>query len=530
MRLGWIVPAALLGLACSLFSHLGAPTRTPAPAESTADGSTSAPIPGLPPTGNPPDVDFPPTPSADWTDDQGQRSAMLDAFAAEVAGFPGATRYWIEASVELDLPVNRAVIHGLERLRFTNPLARPLDDLVLMTWPNDEQYAGEMTAGPAMIDGDLVAGTSEADGLGLRFALPRPLPPGGSLDLALPFRLEIDGAILPNAPRRLGIAAGVLLAPTFYPLVPRLSAEGVWETELAPPGGDTTNSDIALYDVVLNLPGGVELAATGSEIERTELPDGRQRVRLASGPVRDFALALGPFTTAEARAGDILVRASVLEPHAQAAQATARLAARAVEVFEALLGPYPYDELDVVDAPGAFGGIEYPGLVYIGVIGEPGDDLVIVHEVAHQWFYALIGNDQLDEPWLDEASATYAEVLYLEAIGEPQAALGLLDQFRSILRSAGDSDPPVGRPIDGYADESQYGVIVYLKGALFLDALRSRLGESTFQAFLRAYFERHRYGFATSASFQETAEAACACDLDDLFDLWVYSGGALRFP
>jgi hypothetical protein len=120
--------------------------------------------------------------------------------------------------------------------------------------------------------------------------------------------------------------------------------------------------------------------------------------------------------------------------------------------------------------------------------------------------------------------------LYLEAIGEPQAATGLLDQFRLILRASGNVETPIGLPISGYATESDYGVFVYMKGALFFDALRSRLGESSFLAFLRDYFTRHRYGFATSESFQETAEAVCACDLADLFDLWVFKGGDLKLP
>ena len=64
----------------------------------------------------------------------------------------------------------------------------------------------------------------------------------------------------------------------------------------------------------------------------------------------------------------------------------------------------------------------------------------------------------------------------------------------------------------------------------FLDSVLDWLDKSAFLAFLRDYDARHRYGFATSASFQETAEAACACDLNDLFDLWVYEGGDLKLP
>jgi aminopeptidase N len=73
----------------------------------------------------------------------------------------------------------------------------------------------------------------------------------------------------------------------------------------------------------------------------------------------------------------------------------------------------------------------------------------------------------------------------------------------------------------------EYALIVYGKGALFFDALRRQLGDPTFFAFLHAYYERYRYGFASSRDFQATAETACACNLSALFNLWVYKGGAV---
>jgi aminopeptidase N len=84
--------------------------------------------------------------------------------------------------------------------------------------------------------------------------------------------------------------------------------------------------------------------------------------------------------------------------------------------------------------------------------------------------------------------------------------------------------------VSEYGTEAEYGVYVYLKGALFFEALRNRLGEERFRTFLQSYFAQHRYGFATAASFQSTAEATCSCDLEDLFDLWVYQGGELPLP
>ncbi len=376
------------------------------------------------------------------------------------------------------------------RIRYTNPLDRPLKDLSLMLWPNDEQYAAEMQAGPAVVDGRVVVPEPEKEGVGLRVPLRPPLAPGEVVDLTVSFRVVTTDPITLASPKRFGISEGMLLAPTFYPLVPRLTPDGEWQVMPAPPGGDTTNSDVAFYDVHLTVPEELTLVATGIELERTPASDGTVVVRYASGPVRDFAFALGPFVPAQAQAGEVVARAWALPEHAAQAESLAETAASALQAFEAWIGPYPYDELDVIDAPGAFGGIEYPGLIFIGVVGDRADDDVVIHEVAHQWFYALIGNDQLLEPWLDEGAASYLETLYYEAVGDVRTATRLLDENRRILRAVGRTETPIGLGVGEYPSERDYAVFVYLKGALFFDALRGQLGEPGFRTFLQTYFTR----------------------------------------
>jgi aminopeptidase N len=153
-----------------------------------------------------------------------------------------------------------------------------------------------------------------------------------------------------------------------------------------------------------------------------------------------------------------------------------------------------------------------------------------VHEVAHQWFYGLIGSDQLREPWLDEAAATYSEVLYEEGRHGSGRATGLLSEFRTWLRVHPEVETPIGMPVAQYEGLSDYGLFVYLKGALFFDALRTELGDERFFAFLHEYYDRYAYGFADAAGFQAEAEDECGCDLDALFDLWVFEGGPLPGP
>jgi hypothetical protein len=434
------------------------------------------------------------------------------------------TRYWIEIAVDFEAGSDEALIDGSAYIEYTNMTGQPLYDLVLRLWPDDPQYEADMEAGPVYRDGRPLDGELEVGGTVLRIPFSLPVEDGDSISIHVPFKIEV-GSFHGGDPRRFGITQNVLIAPTFYPIIPRWLGED-WEVEQAPPGGDTTNSETALYHLVVNAPAELEIAASGIETERQALGE-RQEVTFVTGPMRDIAFTLGPFQENVRQVEGISLRAWTLPGHEEDVETLLDSAALQFELLSDLVGPYPYPELDIVDAPGAFGGIEYPGLVYIGTLGTPWIIEPTVHEVAHQWFYALIGDDQVDEPWLDEAAATFATALYYEHAQGSGRGAGYLSDLRTTVRNSANPELPIGLPVGEYGNESEYAVIVYFKGALFFETLRQRLGEREFEAFLKAYYDTYRFSFADAAGFQAVAEDTCSCELDDLFDLWVYEGGEI---
>jgi hypothetical protein len=520
----WLLLSLLLSLACSLpvvvVQPTPTPTITPPPA---ASATPRPPTPTLTPTASPL-----PTVATDGL--ELQREAMRSTFADDLESLSDLSQYWIDVHVSYDPTLQQASMDGTARVLFTNPLDRALTDLVLMLWPNDEQYLASMTAGPVTIEGTTVEPVIELDGLALRAQLPRLLLPGATLDLSVPFQVQDIPAMRASAPHRFCITEGVLIAPTFYPLIPRL-VDGDWQVEAAPPGGDTTNSDVALYTVRVTFPTGIALVASGTETDRQANGDGTETATFVTGPMRDFALALGPLQLQERAVAGTLLRAWVLPEHASDSARMLNAAAGQLLALTEAVGPYPYAELDLVDAPDAYSGIEYPGLVFIGTLGTRHVVAPVVHEIAHQWFYGLVGNDQLLDPWLDEGAASYSEALYYETAVSPERATTVLDEFRGYVDCcATDRDLPIGLPLGEYASEQDYNIIVYAKGALFFDALRREIGDQAFFGFLRAYFQDYHYRLATPADFQAEAEQACSCDLDSLFDLWVYHGGPVPGP
>jgi aminopeptidase N len=170
--------------------------------------------------------------------------------------------------------------------------------------------------------------------------------------------------------------------------------------------------------------------------------------------------------------------------------------------------------------------MEYPGLNLIGwdLYRDRRSELEdrVVHEIAHQWWYAQVGNDQVRTPWLDEGLAEHSTSLYYrDVFGEARANTLVQQRWMVPYQAAVENgyDAVVNQPAAAFGPE--YEVIVYGKGALFFEALRERLGEDLFRAVLRAYVERYRWRIATPDGFLRVAESVSGKDLDDLYGHWI---------
>lgn len=450
-------------------------------------------------------------------------------FADDLATIAPATDYDITLTVEFNAD-GSATLTGRAIVRFTNPQSTGLNDLYLMLWPNyDDQYSGQLELGAVEVDGAPVAVDIRADTLAARLPLAAPLAPNATAVLSLAFTTTVERVTRESGIGRFAVTEGdVLIAPTFYPLIPRLSEEGQWLTDPAPSDGDTTNSDTSVYRWTVTAPAEYAIVGSGAVVEASQ-SNGSQTQTLVTGPMRDLALTVGPLTRAQREVQGVMVNAYLQADNTRYADELLDYAAGQIEALQDQVGAYPYSELDIVDATGSYPGVEYPGLIYVGAFGEDGAyRSIAIHEVAHQWFYGLIGNDQLLEPWLDEAAASYAEVLYTERWGTTAEVDDYLRYYREAAQSASDPTQPIGLSVAAYGED--YGPIVYAKGALFFHALRKAVGDEAFFDFLRRYYAQNRYGFATSAAFQAVAETTCGCDLQALFDVWVYDGGEVEWP
>jgi aminopeptidase N len=132
----------------------------------------------------------------------------------------------------------------------------------------------------------------------------------------------------------------------------------------------------------------------------------------------------------------------------------------------------------------------------------------------------MVGNDQMNNPWLDESLTQYITgTYYLDKYGD-ETFTQYRQSWISRWERANRSPIPIGLPAERYTGR-EYSAIVYGRGPLFVEALANKMGQSVFDEFLRDYFTVYRWGIVTPENFKQSTESHCGCDLKELFAEWV---------
>lgn len=438
---------------------------------------------------------------------------------------PGASIYHIEFNI-LD---NLYEVKGTEEVRYTNTEDAPLEEIQLRLFPNI--LGGAMTVQNLTVDGQAVEPRYGLENSLMILPLAARLESGKSIVLNMDFfvtvpqRTDLNFGVLAYADNILALAHS-------YPMIAVFDDES-WNAEIPPQSGDVTYADVSFFVVRVAAPKEVKVVTSGRELSRTEAGE-TQTLISVSGPARDFYLAASPeYAEITQKVGEITIRSYAPQASSSGSQLALDVAGRAVEDFSARYAPYPYTELDIVATPTSAFGIEYPGIIAVaerlynvdGLLrGTPLSvylESTVAHEVGHQWFYNLVGDDQLDDPWLDESLTQFATLQYYADEYGAGGAQGFRQSLEGRWETVGKAEIPIGRPVAAYSPQ-EYGAIVYGRGPLFFVALRDEIGTEAFDAFLQEYTEMLSWKIATPETLESLAEKHCACDLNGLFNEWVY--------
>jgi len=437
----------------------------------------------------------------------------------------GATVYHMDLAIADDL----LRVEGHQQVQYTNRETVPLDEVCFRLYPN--VTGGAIAVSEVQVEGQAVAPAMHSASSAMCVPLADALEPGVSVVIGLHFQVDVPTEMGGNY-GLFGLFEDVLVLDTFYPAIPVYDEEG-WQIETPVRNGDLTYYDASFYLVRVSAPKTLTLVATGSEIDRGE--DGRRQVvTLAAGPARDFYLAASKsYIRESAQVGETTVNSYAFGGRRESAKQALAHAEAALKSYNARLGTYPYTEMDLASTPMTALGIEYPGTMGISlalydpkaeVSGLPAPVLlesVIAHEIAHQWFYNVVGNDQQGQPWLDEAVVQYVTGLYYLDVYGPQGAESYRRSWEDRWARVDMAEIPIGKHAGEY-EGAEYGAIVYGRGPIFVQALEQEMGQPAFDEFLRDYYDAHKWGIGTPEAFRQMAEDHCGCDLGPLFEEWVY--------
>lgn len=455
--------------------------------------------------------------------------AMLPQFASDIetVAQTGASRYYLQ--VKLDLPTTSQTsprLTGLEQIRYTNTETTLLSEIYFHLYPNLPGYGGQMGVERVMVDGQTVQPQLENGTSALRVPLAQPLAPGASTYITVTYTATVpvqteQGYNIFSASENTIALAG------FYPAIAVYDETG-WNIETPPPYGDATYLDTSLYRVDLTVPEKLVVAASGSLLNSAANPDGAKTLSFASGPMRDFYVAArNDFEVESQEINGILVNSYYPPGLANGGKLALRYAVEALRIFSENFGPYPYAEFDIVATPTTAGGVEYPGIVVIAqnLYDQQGGffEHAAVHEVAHQWWYGLVGNDQVDNPWLDESLTNYSTIFYWEEVRGPETAQKIREDFflapYEYAKQQGQ-DRAVINPVANYS-MGEYGLFVYGKGPLFFNALRQEVGDDIYLKIMQTYLAHNRYKIARPADLFATIEQVSGRNIEPLIETWL---------
>jgi hypothetical protein len=346
-------------------------------------------------------------------------------------------------------------------------------ELIFRLWPNAPVLAAagvNEDVGDVTRSDGVVLAADRPDATTVHVSLPAPLGPGQLITVTMPYTLTVPGGTDDRVARQ----GDTFRLGSFLPLLAWEPGVG-WATDAATSvHGETATSPVADYDVAISVPPGYDVLGSG-----VRGADDHWRATA----VRDVGFSVGHFSVSEQDVDGVHVTVGVDQGVNEDPERYMSLIAAAMHHYRTRLSAYPWPTYTAAVLSGFHGGIEFPTHV---MHGAGSADRSIVHELAHQWFYSLVGNDQGRDPWLDEGLASYVEFV----------------EIGSLARHAGERIPAdaggrAGNPMTYWEHhEASYYAGVYVQGAVAMAGLGT---VDQVDCGLRHYVARNAFRIARTA-------------------------------
>lgn len=424
---------------------------------------------------------------------------------------------WVTYHNRTTVPQNELVFHVYPKFRIKPEnklkLAKTLE--VLRLGPDEaiDPKGDRLKIQTAQVAGQQLEPRFEGDDQTVMVvALPDPVAPGQSIEIQLDFELE-----LPTQWGRWSHHQDITTLVNWYPVLTVPNPDGTWSKEPFVPWHQPWHQEASWYRVQLQLPKDQVVASTGQIIEKRLVGDHEMQLTIDGPPSRDFAIVCSNrFEVVEADVGRIKARVLTFDKHSENAKRALQYMTEVLPLYEKWFGPFPYNEMEVATSFFGWNGNECSGLVMIDyrVFNLPGAgerylDHLITHEVAHQWWWNVVGNNGYAETFMDEGFANSITAKRLDLKYGRNAPLIVWPKGFGWLPTIGREDLRMasyykwkaqgngGSVIQDLGEMSNLNTLfslAYDRGGKVVDMINNRLGDDRYFAFLQQVYRQNAFG------------------------------------
>jgi hypothetical protein len=503
---------------------------------------SSGPLGGSPPASGAPPISLLPPPSAE-----------SEARPRSVASY----------SLLATLDPQAHVIDGSGSIRFVNTSRAPISSIWLHLYLNafaheETLFAKKSSAGFRGEDGPFDPGSIEIASLRLRedarelwpgarfpdepdrtdveVPLPRAIEPGEVVHFDVRFRSKLPEVVL-----RTGYRGSFHMVAQWFPKLAKLEPDGRF-AHFPFHRFSEFYADFGDYDVTVASPEAFRIAAPGREVE-SRVEAGTRTTRHELKGVVDFAFAAwDQWQTRTLEAGPTTISCFFPEGEERAAALQLEAARLGLAWLGDELGPYPHDHLTIVHPPNAAseaGGMEYPALITTGSMDLPfevplrTDEILTLHELAHQWFMGIVATNEHAYPFLDEGLTTYVSGRALEAVYAggiaPDVGFAVeIGAFERAVQLGAFAAAPVASPSTGFERGGDYGALVYQRTATIFRTLDAVYDDAGIRA-VRDFAARERFAHPGPAALQAAVLRAGGHEAERFFAAAIFERGSLDY-
>ncbi len=420
------------------------------------------------------------------------------------------------------------VLNGTEMVEYKNLEGEDLDSIYFHLYPNsfvDEENLSSFNSfsdefDPGWIDiksvrfnGDFL-GEDDFSVNGTLLRIDRGLDSGDTVNLEFGFSVKI-----PNLVGRFGHHNGVYYLGNWYPIL-SVYDDG-WDQDPYYEVGDPFYSDVSNYLVEFKVPSDYSVAHTGSRVSEKYV-DGKSRLTIKASKVRDFALAFSDEYVSmeeEISVNGRSVKFKCFATDKTNLEESFKWGKRTLRFYSNVFGVYPYDQFTIAETM-ISGGMEYPQLVFVGPRFIWTNPYVTIHETAHQWWYGVVGNDEVEDPWLDESLAEYSTSLFYRNSSE----FDFRGDMGGTLSELDVNDlEGVGVSIRNITWEN-YVDAVYKKGKLMHFAHGELIGHDNYTKILNSLYEEYKYENINSTQYIKFVNNKTSINSKEFYNSWLKKG------